>query len=93
MRDQFITRVRSYSWLICVIAGQQTPQIEIEPGEDWCLHNTLQPLGEKHVREYLQKVKLMQSEDVITFITLHAEGKPSALQQLAITWARMEPRA
>lgn len=87
MTEQFIIRIRRYSWIICVVSGQQTPRIDIDA--DWCIYSKLEHLNKKDIRKYLQRVKLI-SEDLITFITLHSKGHPSTLQQLALTLSTME---
>jgi hypothetical protein len=88
MSQQFIDEVQHYPWLICVVAGHITPRIDLNEG--WCLRSELQPLGEKHIREFLRHVKLVQNEGVITFITSHSKGIPLDLSQLALTLATTE---
>lgn len=88
MAEQLINEIRSYPWLICVVTGRQVPRI-IMNGNDWCLQHKLQPLSDKHAREYIQKVKYTQDEQIITFITLHAKGRPLTLKQLVLTLLKM----
>jgi hypothetical protein len=83
--EMLIDEIRRYPWLVCVIAGRKTPRI---PSNDmsWCLQHTLQPLSVQHCIEYIQKVKITQNEELVTFITKFSKGKILILQQLVLSY-------
>lgn len=82
--ELLIDEIRRYPWLVCVVTGRERPLI---PASDssWCLQHTLQPLSVEHRKEYIQKVKITQNEELVTFITKHSKGNPLILQQLVQT--------
>lgn len=65
--QQFITRSKLYSWIICVVAGQETPGID--PTTEWCSHSKLERLSKEHIAEYLHHLKLTQEDVIVKFIT------------------------
>ena len=80
---QFIISVRRFPWLICVFAGQQSPRINIY-SNTWCLQHKLEPLGFDHVKEFVQTIKLKDSEDVVMILTRLSHGKPHLLKNLVL---------
>lgn len=82
---QLIMQTRRYPWLVCVIAGQQTPRI-VTDGGDWCLQHRLQRLSDEHSREYIQKVTYTQDEAIVTVLTKLAKGSPAALQTFVLAY-------
>ena len=87
--EQLVMQIRRYHWLVCVITGRQVPRIATD-GSNWCLQHKLQPLSDKHSREYILQVKYTQNEELVTLITRHAKGRPAVLQQLVLTYLGIE---
>lgn len=83
--EVLIDKIRRYPWLVCVVAGRERPPI---PADDnsWCLQHTLRPLSDEHCKEYIQKVKITQNEELVTFITYLSRGNPYQLQELVHSW-------
>lgn len=77
---QFISRIRIYPWIICVVAGQKTPSID--PNSDWCKHSKLEILPDKYVIEYLHRLKLTQKEVVVQYIISISKEDPSKIKSL-----------
>jgi hypothetical protein len=80
MSNQLLKSLRVYPWLNCVVAGRQTPEIDLEEEADWCVQHELVALPDKYAREYIAQVKLPLGEKEIDLIILLAKGKPSNLQ-------------
>jgi hypothetical protein len=85
--DQLISTIRHYPRLVLVITGRETPRITTDD-LSWCLQHKLQPLSEQHSREYIQKMVYVQDQNIVTFITVHAQGHPYTLQQLVATLSK-----
>jgi hypothetical protein len=80
---ELVPRISGNENVIWIFAGQQTPSVELE-GANWLLEQRLKPLAHEHRREYLKQIKLEWEEVLIKFITEASEGKPKALQDLAL---------
>ena len=78
--DQFIKRCQLYPWIICVIAGQETPGID--PTTEWCSHSKLEKLSKEHIAEYLHHLKLTQEDVIVKFITSMLDRDSSELKSL-----------
>lgn len=81
LAEQLICEIQHHPWLVCVITGRETPRVDTEEA-NWCLQQTLQPLSVEHRREYIQKVKITQNEELVTYITRLSKGNPHRLQEL-----------
>ena len=71
----FLPAAREHRWLIVVVAGRTTPELGIG-WDDWCLEQSLRPLGPEHLGEYVQRVKLELSEDEILLLYDLTDGIP-----------------
>jgi hypothetical protein len=71
----FLPAAREHRWLVVVIAGQSTPELRIG-WDDWCLEQTLRPLGPEHLGEYVRRVKLELSENEILMLYDLTDGIP-----------------
>lgn len=71
----FLAGAREHRWLMVVVAGRKIPSLGIG-WDDCCLEQTLRPLGPEHVGEYLRKVNLRLSDDVVVAIYQGTKGIP-----------------
>ncbi len=60
----FLTRVYRHRGLVVVIAGREIPQVDRD-WSDLCLHQTLTKLEKDHLREYVRRLQLSFSDEVI----------------------------
>lgn len=75
LSSSFLPAARAHRWLAVVIAGQTTPELRIG-WDDWCLEQSLRPLGRDHLGEYVRCVKLDLSEDEILLLYDLTDGIP-----------------
>jgi hypothetical protein len=71
----FLTGAREHRWLTVIVAGRQIPDLGIG-WDDWCLEQTLRPLGPEHVGEYVSRVQLSLSDATIATIYEGTKGIP-----------------
>lgn len=81
----FLPRIYQYRWLVVVVAGRTIPELDLV-GADWCLRQTLKPLKRKHIQEYVQRLELSLSDDVIEALYTFSDGKPYDLALFVKRW-------
>jgi hypothetical protein len=86
--EVFLPRIVRYPWIACVVCGQPTPALAVNL--DCCRHIRLEGLKENYVREFFHRAKLKPTEQLVRYIAKHSAGRPSDLQQHALTLSKME---
>lgn len=86
--SDLVPRISEVDDVIWVIAGQETPSVELSDA-NWLAEQRLQPLAVEHRIDYLRQIKLEWEDVLIKYITVASEGKPKKLQDLAIVAATM----
>jgi hypothetical protein len=77
--ETFLGFARKFDWLVIVIAGRTIP----EPGlgwDNWCVEQTLRPLGPDYINEWVSRVDLSLSPDQLAILYDTTDGIPLELK-------------